>query len=356
MKRATEDPSTGNTANRPPHRRSGRLLFACAVAVVALLWIVYWYGASQIASAVLDRATAAAASRGYAAQCEDMASGGFPLSLDLSCRRASFTGNASGLLAILDGFSATTPLYRPGRIAWQATGPLVVDAPAAGVDLSATWQIAATELDANLDGLSAVATSIEDLRVDLPSAPDKLPFGGLTLSNADLSIIPESGGAYRLSASATAIALLADNGGNLPKIDIDANVTALDFGDTLGLDPRQSLAAWIANGGNLRIDDLTAVTEAVSTSYSGDLALSPDGTFSGSLDVVIAGIDALPELAETFRPGSRDQAAQIVAAVVAFSRPVETPSGIAREMKLLVRDSVVSIGILPIGVIPTIGF
>lgn len=356
MNRATEDQSTGSTANRPRRRRSRKLLLAGAVAVVALLWIVYWYGANQIASAAVDRATAAAAARGYAAECEDMASGGFPLSLDLSCSRASLTGNTAGLLAILDGFSATTPLYRPGRIEWTATGPLVFDAPGMGIGLSATWQKAGTEIDADLDGLSAVATSLVELRVDLPPAPGTRPFGGLTLARADLSVAPESGDAYRLSVFANAVALTADSGRNLPEIDVAAKVVALDFGNSLGLDPRLSIVDWIAGGGKLRIGDLTLVTDAVTASYSGDLALSPEGKVSGSLDVVITGVEALPDLVESFRPGSRDQAAQIVAAVLAFSRPVEVPSGTARELRLLIRDSVVSIGILPIGVIPTIGF
>ena len=361
MKRATNPPAGAKAAEKPRRRWSGKLWLAAGLAIVVMLWLVYWYGANQIAAAVLDRATAAASARGYSAECEGVESGGFPLSLDIACSRARFSGNADGLLATIDGFSATTPLYRPGRVDWFATGPLVVDAPMQGIDLSATWQLARSSLDAGFGGLSMIETSIKDLRVELPPTDNSLPsgpmpFGGLALAQADLSISPQSADRYRLSATASAIALDTGGDADLPEIDLRADLSALDFGSSLGLDPRATLIDWLAGGGILRIDDLTLVTETVSTSYTGKLSLSPEGKVSGEINAVIAGIEAVPDLVESFRPGSREKIAQIVAAIVAFTRPVETSNGPAREMKLLVRDSVVSIGILPIGVIPTIAF
>lgn len=353
MGRATRDRSQKPRTKR--RYRGGTIAVVGAIAVAAL-WVVYWYGAGQIGAAVLDRIAAAAAARGYAAQCEDIAGGGFPLRVNLSCSRASLTDAGGGLSAAVEGFSATTPLYRPGRIESTALGPLVVELPASRSHLTARWQKAETRLDAGLGGPSGAAARVEGLSVDLPALANPPPFAGITLSSADVSVSPDSGSDYRFSAIALAVAFEKANGDTLPEIDVAADLTAIEFGESLGLDPGQALRDWLAGGGTVRIDDIKIATDAVSTSAAGSLAVSADGTLSGDLDVTITGIEALPDLIEAFQPGARDQVAQIVAAVVAFTRPVELPSGPARQMTLLVRDSVVSIGILPVAVIPPIAF
>jgi len=136
----------------------------------------YWYGASQIGAAVLDRVIAAAAARGYAAECQGIAGGGFPLSVDLSCQRASIADANGGMSAFVEGFSATTPLYLPGRIEWAARGPLVVDLPTSASNLTAAWRDAETRLNAGFGGLSGVATRLQDLRMAFPVLPDLPQF------------------------------------------------------------------------------------------------------------------------------------------------------------------------------------
>lgn len=355
MNRATRDLSQRKTAGRRRARPDGRIVAVGVVAMLAALWMTYWYGASQIGAAVLDRVAAAAAERGYTARCADIAGGGFPLSVDLTCSRAGLAG-ADGLQAAVDGFSATTTLLRPLTMRSTAVGPLTVSLPASASDVTARWQKAEARIDAGFGGLSGIATRLEDLRLELPVGVEAPSFERLSLALGEVSVSPASEDDYHLSALARGIALQAKSDRNLPEIDIDAELIALDFGDSLGLDPRRALGAWIDSGGGLRIDDLTIVADTVSVKASGTLVLSADGKFSGDIDVTIAGIELLPDLVESFYPQARDQTRQIVAAVVAFTRPANTPSGPARRMTLLVRDSVVSIGILPIGVIPTLTF
>lgn len=347
MRRATETPK------RQRRRRSGIVIAISLIVVFAALWGVYWYGANQIGAAALDRAAAAAAARGYTASCQDPAGGGFPLSVDLSCRSASLIGD-DGTRVTFDGFAATTALYRPWSIRSTAAGPLAVRLPREGFDTTANWQKVETTVDASLGGLSAVAAHVEGLQLDLPPVAQSLER--LILDRAEIAVAPTADNDYRLSASARGIALESDNDRNLPDIDFDADLSALDFGSSLGLDPRLALSEWIGSGGNLRIDGLAIVAEDVSTQADGTLALSPDGKLSGDLNVTITGLETLPDLVSAFYPEARDKTEQIVAAAVAFTRPVDTPKGPARQMTLLVRDSVVSIGILPIGIIPPIVF
>jgi hypothetical protein len=150
MERATEDRSQSRTVGSRRSRSSGRVVLACVVVLVAALWVIYWYGASQVGAAVIDRLATAAAARGYAAECEDIIGGGFPLTVGLACSRASLAGAADGMHVAVDGFSLTTLLYRPWRVRSAAVGPLVVSLPESNTDLTATWQEAETSLDAGI--------------------------------------------------------------------------------------------------------------------------------------------------------------------------------------------------------------
>jgi hypothetical protein len=343
-------------AVRSRHRRNGKVYMVATFVVLALLWIVYWYAANQIASAALERASAAATARGYSLNCEDETIGGFPLSVDVACTHTRLAEATGAFSANIEGFQANAPLYRPGRVETTATGPLVLDAPGKGISLTANWREAETTLNAGLGGLSGIATYVEELNLHLPPTNRSLPLSGLALANANLVISPESSDDYRVSASALAVELATGDGRQLPEIDIEAELVALGFGSSLGLDPRNALRGWLTGGGTLQIEDLEIIAGAVSTNYTGTLVLSPDGSLSGDIKVTITGLEALPELAEAFRPGSRDNVAQIAAAVAVFTKPVESQAGISREMMMLVRNNVVSIGIFPIGVIPKIRF
>ncbi len=330
------------------------MVLVTAVIVLGALWVTYWYGANQIGAAALDRVATAAAARGYTAECTDIAGSGFPLSVNLSCSRASLKETGGGLQAAVDGFTATTALYRPWTIRSAATGPLAVNL--AENELTASWETAESQIDAGIGGLSSIATNLVGLQIDIASSAEALPFDGLTVAQADLAVRPASDQDYRLSGTAQALALHANDSDPLPEIDFAADLNAVDFGDSLGLDPRRALATWISEGGNLQIDDLSMVADAVSASATGTLALSDDGTASGELNLTIVGVEELPDLVESYYPEAREQIEQVIAAVIAFTRPVETPDGPARQMTVLVRNNVVSIGILPIGVIPPLVF
>ena len=344
-------------ADRSPRRRRslGSFLFWLLV-TLALLWLASWWGAREIAAAALDRVTAAANARGYTVECTDAVSGGFPLSLDLACSRAALAGETDPLTATLDGVAASAPLYFPGRLTWDSAGPLALDIPVSRLALSATWTASTSHIDAGFGGLAAVATRIEGLNLRLRPEARPIPLAGATAELADIAFVPASGDDYRLTAVAKALSPESEGGQHLPAIDLDADIAAVDFGGALGTDPGAVFRAWIAKGGAIRIDRLQLAAGAVSTSTAGTLVMAPGGALTGTLKVNIAGIEALPDLVESYKPGSRDEVAQVAAAIMAFTRPVETPAGPTRELQLGIRNNVVSLGIIPIGVIPSFGF
>ena len=325
--------------------------------VLAGLWLVYWYGASQIAAAALDRVVARAAAEGYALQCADPAQGGFPLSLDLGCSKAGLTGSRQPLAASFGPFSARAPLYWPGRVESEFDGPLSLEAADRGLSLTAQWAHAASAVEAGIGGLKGAEGNVSGLSVALPAATNGIPLSALSAETARFSFAPGSeASAYRLSGAADGLALTKDDGQALPPMRIAVEADALDLGSSLGLDPRQALRDWIVRGGALRVRTLDMEAGGFAASASGPLSLSADGKLSGTLTVRMRGLDALPDLVEAVHPGSRERVANIAAGMMAFTKPVETPDGPAQETTLLLRDGVVSLGIFPIGVIPPVRF
>ena len=64
--------------------------------------------------------------------------------------------------AAVEGLSARSPLYRPGRVEWTATGPLILDAPAKNIGLTASWLAAESKVDFGLGGLSGVTVMVSE--------------------------------------------------------------------------------------------------------------------------------------------------------------------------------------------------
>ena len=107
-----------------------------------------------------------------------------------------------------------------------------------------------------------------------------------------------------------------------------------------------------AKGGGIDLTRLTLFLGPASISASGPLTLSSAGLLSGTLNVRLVGLDQLPDIAEGIRQGSRDRVAQIVAAISAFTKPVKTEEGEARETVLTVVNGTVMVGLIPVGKIP----
>ena len=174
----------------------------------------------------------------------------------------------------------------------------------------------------------------------------------LTADAAGAEIAPAGGNAYRIAASAHDLKVVPADGRAIPAIDGEARITALDFGSSLGTDPTAAILAWLRAGGTAHIDRLSFAAGGASAEADGQLTLSPDGLLTGALNVRLRNPSGFADFAEAIKPGSRDKMGQVLTVVAALTVPVDTPDGPARQTTLVFRNSVVAIGILPVGVIP----
>jgi len=337
-------------------RRRGPKLLIGGLILLAILWCGYWYAASTITAAAIERAATSLAARGRSVTCAEKGMAGFPLSLDLTCRDPAFIDPASGLSAEIKGVRASAPLYWPGEVNVGLAGPLSLAMPGDVGALAATWSSASARIDVGLGGLSSFAVSLDALNV-VPNDGAKLPLTSLIGGHADMSASPAGNGDYRLTLTAVDVDATLADGRALPKIGLAADVTALQFGSSLGTNPAGLLRDWLRSGGTLRVDRVALSAVRSGAAASGTLTLSTDGLLSGSLTVRLIGLDGLPDLAEAFRPGSRDRVAQVVAMISGIARPVKQGDGTAYEIPLGVKDGTVALGgLIPIGQIPALKF
>ncbi|MBN8994191.1 MAG: DUF2125 domain-containing protein [Rhizobiales bacterium] len=318
--------------------------------VLAVLWCGYWYAASRVAAMGIARVTAAVAARGNEAGCGTQAIAGFPLTLDVQCAGARFAG--SDMSADLGQIGLVAPLYYPGHVEANLTAPLTFNAPAPGLAVTASWQTARATADVGLNGLSGASLQLAALSLQQSGDSLRLPFRNVSAEAAELVATPGTGDDYRVTGSARDLVIEPANGQKLPVLAGAVDLSALKFGRTLGTDIKQTLRSWIANGGGIDLTRLTLFLGAASVSASGPLTLSSAGLLSGTLTVRIVGMDQLPDIMEGIKPGTHDRVAQLVGAVSAFTRPVKTEEGEARETVLNIRDGAVRVGIIPVGRIP----
>lgn len=328
-------------------RRGGRSAFLLAVLVLAgLVWSGYWYAAYRMADyAVADSGTLSA----LGIRCDDRGLGGFPLQVDLSCRRISA---AAGAVSLTGGrLEATAPLYRPGRVAAELASPVRFEAPGLGLSLGATWKAAKGVADAGLSGLSTVAADISDLSLRLDDAGYTL----LEVSAERLSaaLTPDAGtpDALRLDLTADRLSLGGPDG-PFPRLSGEGTVTLLGAGEAIGTNPGDMIARWLAAGGRFTVKQARLAAGDVTAWAEGPMAMDADGALTGELTVRFQGREQLETLAAALFPRYRSIAKQLVQGIVALSRTVSTPDGVVNEVRLTFDQGKVSVGFIPILTIP----
>lgn len=340
-----------------PRQRRMRLWPLYLLIAVAVLWIGYWYASREIVGSAVANTLAAMASKGRVVTCSEQATGGFPFSLDLDCTQGSFGDRRADMTAGLGRFTASAPLYWPGSVTASLAGPFVFDAPIADVALEASWSKALANVDAGLGGLKGFALSVDDLTVARKGESRGVPFLSLGATHADLALAPGNSDGYRVTGTASGIAIRQNEKRAFPAFSGALDATAIGFGGGLGEDPGRAFVEWLKAGGTLRIDKLTLSAMNASAEASGTLSLSPKGLLSGDIKLRIVGLDDIPEVAGQIRPGYRKKTAQIVGAVGMFATPVKDKGGEpALELPLTIRNGALSIGILPLADIPRLKF
>lgn len=327
------------------------------IVILALAWIGYWSGARYLAGIAVERATTAPVAGNHLG-CAGRSFSGFPLRVNLDCRTVTLAAPTRSVNAELGGLSASAPLYRPGFAAATITSPLTINAPGDGLALTASWSLGEAEATASPSGLKSVQGTFLGLEIENAGVGSRLPVIAAAAAVVEAFAKPAGGGAYAFGARADRLQIVRRNGTALPEADIELSVRALDFGNSLGTDPRATILAWLRDGGTAEVERARIRTGGAVVDADGMLTISPNGMLSGSLALRFTNLDALAALIETLRPGSRDQIGPALVALTAMTVPVDTEDGPARQTTLTIIDGFVAIGIIPIPIprLPAIRF
>lgn len=337
-----------------PRRRRGVKWTAILLVAAIVLWVGYWFAARQAATMAFDRAFASLAANDRDLACDESVSGGFPFRLDLDCGNLAFNDRRANAAVTAARVTATAPLYRPGRVDAVIAGPVTIEAPDQRISLNASWQDAVATVDAGFGGINGATVTLDQVEIVPGAGKNRMPYTHASADRATISAHPAGGGDFRFTIDATGLALQPKKGEELPPMAIDADVTALDFGRSLGTDPGRTLKAWLDSGPQLQVDRLTVAMGEASAGATGRLLISAEGLLSGDVTLRIVGMEAIPTLAERLGLGSRDRLQNIIGMAGAVIRPAaDNPA--ARDVPVTIRDGVARIGFIPLGTIPRLG-
>jgi hypothetical protein len=338
-------------------RRGGLGWILGIVVVLGLAWVGYWYAAHYFAEKTIARLNAAPVN-GKKIGCTDVVLEGFPLRLDFRCDRGTYAAAGDRITAELGGVDASAPLYWPGYVEANLTGPFVVNAPDLGVALTTSWSAGTANATAGIGGLQGAGASFVSLKADNTGALPGVPVKSASADIANASIAPAGGGSYAIKANAKRLALTRADGSALPDIDGDIAVTALNVGGSLGTDPARALLTWLRGSPAANVERLRIVMGGAIVAASGNLSVSPEGLLSGSILLRYNSIEALGNLIETLKPGTRDrQEVQLaLQGLQMMSAPTAAEDGTALQTTISIKDGLVGVGIVPIGVLPALQF
>lgn len=333
-------------------RGNGLVTLLVTLLVVAVVGVVaYWYVARSAVGAVLDRISDANAS-GAQIACSDRRIEGFPFRVTVGCGTVALA-TRPGMIGELAGLAVQAPLYLPGSVTTELRGPLTLNLPAAGLALTASWSQATASASAWLDGLTEVSAAFLALTLE-SAAGGPLPLATATAGAVEGAATPQDGDIYRFAGGAKRLSVTGTDGRTLPEMDLDLSLRALDFGSSLGTDPREKMLAWLRRGGTAEIERFRLGTGGATISADGTLTLAADGLLSGALAVRFTNLEALASLIEALRPGSSRDIEPALAAVMAMTVPVDSEDGPARQTSLVIRDGVVAVGIIPVTTLPAV--
>ena len=294
---------------------------AFAVVFLAVGWSIYWLVASRLAASELQSTLAREARDGRIWSCENMRSGGYPLSIDIECGRLTVRAQtASGeLVAHASGASVRAPLYTPKRVSIDLASPGDVTA---GDTLRAdlTWrrlQISTRGLPDRLDRLS-VSGADAAIRTSLDSSPVRISAFqtnfrrafGLAESplNVEISLVGVDSGLLNATIGGAGAAAFAAVG----------SVTQVDRAAAGSLPER--LEQWRAAGGRLVLTQMSLIKDDFAAQAEGALGLDQSRRIDGKIDLRIQNPGApLANLAQRMGLGALPLAAALAGSLFGSS-------------------------------------
>lgn len=376
---------------RPQRRRLWLLLaFPLAVVVVAVGWTWGWYYAASIADRALSGWVDREAALGRIYACGSQTIGGFPLRILTRCDQAAATFKSSQppfeLHASDIAFSAE--LYRPTLLHGDISGPVTLAEPGQPPSLVATWSRARL----SLLGLppsdpERVTISLRQPRLDRVTGPGSGMFfradrvaieGRIVQGTARLNPVIEFSGSFAAAVAPTFHPLLA------APLNGELDAVLRGFKDFSPKPWPVLFRDMQAAGGGIEVKTFRIERADAIVVGTGKLTVNADGRLDGVLNVAIAGVEnivpllgidqligqgvdrltggggspaqglstldrLLPGLGGIVRESTNSS---VIDAIKKMGEPTEIDKKPAVALPLRVSDGIISIGVIPVAILP----
>lgn len=305
-----------------------------------LLWTAGWFFFAAKIENHLPAVLAQIAGPGADAECTESDIRGYPFRFGLFCDTVAYTNTADGITATAGAFRSAAQFYRPGHAVAEIDGPLALTQ--SGLALRADWQLLKASVRAASDGLERGSIEAQTVSFDIDG--------------------PEL--TQRLSLQADRITMHARR--NEADLDIAAYGENLRNGIIAGLTAKAfTLEATLPGKSSLLEVPFTPLQvpfdavlhrvaiefdEVSSLEVAGPIQVGADGLISGDLELTASNLQQLSELAARSNPEIAELLGQIGPLIAALDLK---PGDDAVTLPLTIRNNMVSLGMFPLGELPS---
>lgn len=342
-----------NESSNPRPRRRRRLwpLFLGLIVILAVAWAGYWYVAFRMADGFVVNAANAEAGESVELACDEHHFGGFPLQITIECLGGGIS-SGDGANISLAQFAARAPLYNPGRVEADIVSPFNYS----GVNhtIRSDWTGGRFGLFADFGGVAKASIAFGDLTFTVSDRVDETVWSAAANAwGTEIEPAAEEG-ALRLLLSAEDLVIIIGSE-TYPSFSGATSLILNGIGDQIDRAPDVLIGDWLRNGGTFQIERMDITSGDVVADVTGPMTLNVDGSLSGNLIVRYSGEEDLPILVAAIFPWLASEAEIIAEAIRLMSQPIEMNGGPAHEVRLIVREGEVRIGVIPLLTIPSVG-
>jgi hypothetical protein len=379
---------------RPPRRHPLRLfLTVLAIAiVVALGWTWGWYYAASIADRALSGWVDREATLGRVYACGSQTIGGFPFSIVTDCNTAgaTFKSNQPPFDVRATDITFSAAVYRPTLLNGEVTGPITFADPGQPPVFVANWSRAQIRLLGMPPAEPERATiTLYEPRFDRVAGPGTGTIFRADEARVDGQIVQGSARDHPVievtAHFAAAVAPLVHPLLATP-LTADIDMVMQGFKDFSSKPWPVLFRDMQAAGGGIEIKSFRIERSDAIVVGTGKLSLNANGRLDGVLNVAIAGIENIVPLLGidqmigqgvdrlTGGSGSSDQGlntldkllpglggvvreqtnSSVIDTIKKMGELTEIDKKPAVALPLRVNDGVVSVGIIPVGVLPAL--
>ena len=276
-------------------RKAAALLIV--LAVLAGAWSAAWFAAAAFAGREVDRAIAAEARRGREWTCPDRHVEGYPFAVAVTCRDATYAGQAMGqrVEGQAAGVSATLSLAHPTHVAIVIAPPFSYRSSDGQTAVGGTWKSLMLDVSA-LPDPRALALHGTDVVVH-GRFPGQDEAGGHAATIAARLIAspprPDRTLDFSVAMTGTPMPILDDLIGGSAPVDA-AFAGRLDQADPgEARTPEEAMEAWRQNGGTVWLSDVKVSRGGASVTASGVIGLDDQHRPRGKLDASFVGLEPI---------------------------------------------------------------